>query len=124
MNAFNPPPNFRYLDLKTATENFGDDALLSELLCLLHDRLSGDWAAFEKSFNEHQITPALEIIHSIKGTVPMFADKLTTSFISLMEEKLRTKGLNDEVQELFLSLQLRMQEFIVELGQWHAAQEP
>jgi HPt (histidine-containing phosphotransfer) domain-containing protein len=124
MTEFKPPSNYLYLDLKTVAESLGDDALVSELLCLLHDRLPDDWAAFEKSLNENQISPAVGIIHSIKGTVPMFSDKQTTSLINLMEEGLRTQGLSGEVKELFLSLQLRMQRFILELGQWHATQEP
>lgn len=108
----------KYLCLEDAIERVGDEELVHEMLTMLNSSIENDWAEFEKYLNANQYAQAANILHGMKGTVPIFSDKKTEEVMQKADALLR--GVDNELalKKTMEELSVHIQGFIADLKQW------
>jgi HPt (histidine-containing phosphotransfer) domain-containing protein len=108
-----------YLCVPEAIQRVCDEELVHEMLLMLNGSIENDWSEFEKHLNKHEYTVAANILHGMKGTIPIFSDKKTEDAIQQTEVLLRQNEINATVVKNSVeSLRFQMTGFIAELKRW------
>lgn len=108
-----------YLRVPEAIEKVCDEELVHEMLLMLNASIESDWAEFENHLNRHQYALAADILHGMKGTIPIFSDKKTEEAIKQTEVLLRQYEINAiELKNSVAILHFQMTGFIAELKCW------
>jgi hypothetical protein len=119
---FNEPEKKRFLCIENAIQLVCDEELVHEMLNMLNASIKNDWSAFEAYLNTKQHLKAANVLHGMKGIIPIFADKKTGEVI-LKAELLLLKPTNEiELKKVLLELQFQMLGFISELKVWVSIQ--
>jgi HPt (histidine-containing phosphotransfer) domain-containing protein len=114
--------NYVYLCVPEAIQRVCDEELVREMLLMLNGSIENDWAKFKNHLNMHQYAPAANILHEMKGTVPIFSDKKTEEAIQQAEILLRQNEISAiEIKNSMAILHFQMTGFITELKRWAAS---
>ena len=109
---------FTYLCLEEAVQRVCDEELAHEMLIMLNSSIDNDWSEFEKYSSANQYTLAANILHGMKGTIPIFSDKKTEEVILKTESLLLRPTNETELKKVLLELRFQMLGFISELKVW------
>jgi hypothetical protein len=85
---------------------------------MLNSSIDNDWSEFEKYSSANQYTLAANILHGMKGTIPIFSDKKTEEVILKTESLLLRPTNETELKRVLLELRFQMLGFISELKVW------
>ena len=107
-----------YLRITDAVLRVGDEELVHEMLFMLDSSVEKDWFEFEKNFNINQYTLAANILHGMKGTIPIFSDKKTEEIMQKTETLLRSTVNELELKKTVDELSFQMLGFRTELKLW------
>jgi HPt (histidine-containing phosphotransfer) domain-containing protein len=108
-----------YLCVPEAIQRVCDEELVHEMLLMLNVSIENDWSEFENHLNKHQYALAANILHEMKGTIPIFSDKKTEEAIQQTEVLLRQNEINAiEFKNSLAILHFQMTGFIAELKCW------
>lgn len=109
---------YTYLCLEEAVQRVCDEELVHEMLIMLNSSIESDWSEFEKYSNANQYTLAANILHGMKGTIPIFSDKKTEEAILKTESLLLSPTDETELKKVLLELRYQMLGFISDLKVW------
>lgn len=107
-----------YLRIAEAVQRVGDEQLVQEMLIMLNVSIEKDWSDFENNLNTNQYTLAANILHGMKGTIPIFSDKKTEEFMQKTETLLRSAASELELKKTVDELRFQMLGFMSELKFW------
>ena len=108
-----------YLLVAEAIQKTCDEELVYEMLVMLNSSIEKDWAEFVDCFNLKQFTAAANILHGMKGAIPIFSDKKTEVVLQKTESLLRSATANEfELQKATEELRVQLHGFIAELKHW------
>jgi HPt (histidine-containing phosphotransfer) domain-containing protein len=107
-----------YLCVADAIQKVCDAELVHEMLNMLDASIEGDWATFEKYINTNQYVLAANILHGMKGTVPIFSDRKTEAAMQKTESLLRNHVNGVELENTVKELSFQMMGFMAELKLW------
>ncbi len=107
-----------YLCVADAIERVCDEELVHELLFMLNSSIDKDWSEFEKKFNTNQHILAADILHGMKGTIPIFSDKKMEDIMQKTELLLRTATSEIELKKVVEELRFQILGFTAELKSW------
>lgn len=108
----------QYLRVADAVQRVGDEELVHEMLIMLNASIQKDWSDFEMNFSKNQCTLAANILHGMKGTIPIFSDKKTEEVIQKTESLLRSAPNELELKKAVDVLRFQMSGFMSELKFW------
>jgi HPt (histidine-containing phosphotransfer) domain-containing protein len=108
----------KYLRITDAVQRVGDEELVHEMLIMLNASIEQDWSDFEMNFSTNQCTLAANILHGMKGTIPIFSDKKTEEVIQKTESLLRIAANELELKKTVDELRFQMLGFMSELKFW------
>ena len=108
----------KYLCVADAVQRVGDEELVHEMLIMLNSSIQKDWSDFEKYFSTNQFTLAANILHGMKGTIPIFSDKKTEEVMHTTESLLRGATKELELKKAIDELHFQMLGFTAELKLW------
>lgn len=109
---------YRYLCLEEAVQRVCDEELVHEMLIMLNSSIDYDWSEFEKYSSANQYTLAANILHGMKGTIPIFSDKKTEEAILKTESLLLSPSDETELEKVLSELRYQMLGFISDLKVW------
>jgi HPt (histidine-containing phosphotransfer) domain-containing protein len=107
-----------YLCVADAIQKVCDAELVYEMLNMLDVSIGSDWATFEKYVGNNQYELAANILHGMKGTVPIFSDKKTEAVMQKTESLLRNHVGGVELENTVKELSFQMIGFMAELKLW------
>jgi HPt (histidine-containing phosphotransfer) domain-containing protein len=108
-----------YLCVPEAIQRVCDEELVHEMLLMLNGSIENDWSEFENHLKKHEYALAANILHGMKGTIPIFSDKKTEEAIQHTEVLLRQNEINaTELKNPVEMLRFQMAGFIAELKRW------
>lgn len=107
-----------YLRVADAIQRVGDEELVHEMLIMLNSSIEKDWSDFENNLSTNQYTLAANILHGMKGTIPIFSDKKTEEVMQKTETLLRSAANGLEPKKNVDELRFQMQGFMSELKFW------
>jgi HPt (histidine-containing phosphotransfer) domain-containing protein len=108
----------KYLCVADAVQRVGDDELVCEMLGMLNSSIEKDWSDFEAYLNTEQFILAANILHGMKGTVPIFSDKKTGEVMQKTESLLRDAIDGLELKSAIEELRCQTLGFMAELKLW------
>jgi HPt (histidine-containing phosphotransfer) domain-containing protein len=115
--------NNTYLHVEDAVQRVCDEELVHEMLMMLHASIQHDWSEVEELLKNCQYTSAANILHGMKGTIPIFSDKKTEEMMQKTEALLRTSFSESDFKNALEGLRFQMNGFISELDVWVKAQQ-
>jgi HPt (histidine-containing phosphotransfer) domain-containing protein len=114
----NEMENSKYLYIEGAIKRVGDEELVHEMLTMLNSSIENDWLEFEKYLNTNQYAQAANILHGMKGTIPIFSDKKTEEVMQKADALLRVVDNELALKKTMKELSVHVQGFIADLKQW------
>ncbi len=110
--------NSKYLCIEDAIERVGDKELVHEMLTMLDSSIENDWLEFENYLNTNQYAQAANILHGMKGTIPIFSDNKTEEIMQKADALLRVVDNELVLKKTMEELSVHVQGFIADLKQW------
>ena len=107
-----------HLCIEQAIQKVCDEDLVYELLIMLNSSIEDDWSEFEKCLNTNQYKQAANILHGMKGTIPIFSNKNTETAILKTESLLLGTNNEPALEQSIIELCSQMQGFMSELKMW------
>jgi HPt (histidine-containing phosphotransfer) domain-containing protein len=107
-----------HLCIEQAIQKVCDEDLVYELLIMLNSSIEDDWSEFEKCLNTNQYKRAANILHGMKGTIPIFSNKNTEAAILKTESLLLGTNNEPALEQSIIELYSQMQGFMSELKMW------
>lgn len=114
---------YTYLCVADAIQRVCDEELVHEMLIMLHASIHTDWSEFEDFLKTHQYTSAANILHGMKGTIPIFSDKKTEEMMHKTEALLRVVANESDLKSAVEDLCFQMKGFMSELDLWVKMQQ-
>jgi HPt (histidine-containing phosphotransfer) domain-containing protein len=111
-------PKKKFLCIESAIQLVCDKELAHQMLTMLNESIKNDWLAFEACLDSKQYLNAANILHGIKGTVPIFSDKKTEEVILKVELLLLRPVNESELEKALLELRFRILGFMSEVKMW------
>jgi hypothetical protein len=115
--------NNNYLYVAEAVKKVCDIDLVHEMLFMLHASIQNDWSEFENFSKLRQFASAANVLHGMKGTIPIFSDRKTEEIMQKTESLLRTSSSESDIKSSTDDLRFQMQGFMYELDLWVKAQQ-
>jgi HPt (histidine-containing phosphotransfer) domain-containing protein len=112
-----------YLCVADAIQRVCDEELVHEMLIMLHASIHNDWSEFEVCSKTNQYTLAANILHAMKGTIPIFSDKKTEEIMHKTEALLRVTANESDLKSAIEDLRFQMKGFMSELDLWVKMQQ-
>jgi hypothetical protein len=109
---------YEYLCLEEAVQRVCDEELVHEMLIMLNSSIDNDWAEFGRYSSNNQYTSAANILHGMKGIIPIFTDKKTEEIILKTESLLLRPANEIELNKALQELRCQMLGFMSELKMW------
>lgn len=107
-----------HLCIEQAIQKVCDEDLVYELLNMLNSSIEDDWSEFETCLSTSQYKQAANILHGMKGTIPIFSNKNTEEAILKTEALLLGSNNEPALEQSIIELCSQMQGFMSELKMW------